>query len=136
MGTTQESSDATAKLKVTVLRVRQPLASLVPGLPERKSYEYAAVEVRTCVVENTSGQEISLSWGPWSLAFPDGTIIEAMSAWSSEWWDVSLYPNSDRSVRTGRCVKGWIPFEVPKGSKPKYVNYDPQSTSSLEWVIR
>ena len=53
-----------------------------------------------------------------------------MSSWGSEWWDEPLYPNG-RVVRTGRCVRGWIPFEVRKGEKLDLISYAP-----LEWEIR
>ncbi|WP_156045294.1 hypothetical protein [Herbidospora cretacea] len=48
-----------------------------------------------------------------------------------------LYPDdSNRMAKVGRCVKGWIPFEVPKGDKPKYIAYDPSTSSALEWTVR
>jgi hypothetical protein len=107
---------------------------VVPGLPERAGYEYIGVEVRMCIVTDAGPEPTTVSWAPWSLTFADDTVAEAMSSWSDEWWSVPLYPQ-DRAVRPGSCVRGWVPFEAPKGSKPVAVNYQP-SGIVLEWRVK
>lgn len=134
VGATQAHSDGEVSSKVTVLRVRQPLPATYP--PDRKGYEYVGVEVRVCLVENTSTDKVTVSWGPWSLVFGDDTIIQSPSSWSPDGFSVTLYPNNDRVVPTGRCVRGWIPFEVRKGAKPALVSYQPYGGDSMEWTIR
>jgi hypothetical protein len=107
---------------------------VVSGLPDRKGLEYAAIEVKLCVKKNT-GPQVNVSWAPWSLAFPDGVVAEEMGSWSSEWWNAPLYPQ-DHVVKVGRCVRGWIPFEVRKGKRPELVTYAPDEGPGLEWVTR
>lgn len=135
VGRAQVSEGADATLRVAVLRVRQPLPAVIPGLPERRGYEYAGVEVRTCVVKTAPGTQVGVSWSPWSLTDADGVVTEPLTGWSDSWWNVPLYPNGDHAVRSGRCVRGWIPFEVKKGSKQSYVSYQPPLNAPLEWVI-
>lgn len=134
VGATQEGSGEGSAVKTTVLRVRQPLRAVVPDLPERAGYEYIGLEVRMCVVTTANSEPTTVSWGPWSIAFADDTVAEALSSWSAEWWSVPLYPQ-ERVVRPGSCVRGWIPFEVPKGSKPTMVTYQP-SGIVLEWRVK
>lgn len=134
IGATQDSRGDTSSLKATILRVRQPFRAVVPGLPERSSHEYIGVEVRMCVVTNT-GPEVSVSWSPWSIAFADDTVAQALSGWSAEWWTEPLYPQ-DRAMRPGQCVRGWIPFEAQKGSKPATISYQPDAGGHLEWRVK
>lgn len=56
----------------------------------------------------------------------------AWSSWSAEWFGVPLYPQG-RVVRVGSCVRGWIPFEAPKGGKPVTAIYQPVSGNVLDW---
>ncbi|MGW5689250.1 hypothetical protein [Nonomuraea sp. NPDC003754] len=120
-------------MKATVLRIRQPFTAVVPGLPERAGREYIGIEVRMCIAKS-EGSPTNVSWGPWSIEFADETVEQAMSSWGPEWWDVPLYPNG-RQVQEGRCVRGWIPFEVQKGAKPRTVSYQP-SDMTLEWQVK
>ncbi len=136
IGVPQESSSDDTDLKITVYGMRQPLPVAVPGVPERRGYEYAAVEVRACLLKN-DGEPMSLSWHPWSLSYADDTIVEELTGWSQEWWNVPLYPNdTGRTAKVGRCVRGWIPFEVRKGSRAMYVNYDPDGSNPLQWKVK
>lgn len=134
LGSTQETRRDDSLATVTLLRVRQPLRAVVPGLPERTGYEYIGLEVKVCVVENT-GEAITVSWAPWSIEFTDDTSATPLSAWGDQWWSVPLYPQN-RTMRVGACARGWVPFEVPKGSRPKTVVYQPGSGNALEWRVK
>ncbi|RCG19151.1 hypothetical protein DQ384_38400 [Sphaerisporangium album] len=135
LNTTQVHLAEGIESRVTVLRTRQPLRAVIAGLPERKGYQYAGIEVKFCVTKNTTAETVSVSWSPWALQSADGVLTEAMSSWSDEWWAVPLYPQN-RQVKEGRCVRGWIPFEVPKGTRANLVSYEPEEGNPLEWAVR
>lgn len=138
-GKAQSHTSDGIEATITVLRMRRPFPVVIPvspPQPETKGHEYAAVEVKFCLASNTSGEEVTVSWGPWSLAHADGTVTEALSSWSDDWWGVPLYPSVDRVVRPGRCVRGWIPFEVDKGARVERVEYQPYGGDVLEWRVK
>jgi hypothetical protein len=130
IGAKRESSDDKSKVTVAVYHFRR-LTLASPDIGKR-GYVYFGADVKLCVVENTDAP-ISVSPGPWSVSFADDTSVAALFL-SDGWFDLPLYPQ-DRVVPVGRCVRGWIPFEVPKDSKPKTLLYVP-STSPLEWAIK
>lgn len=133
VGATQDSENPETSARITVLRLRQPLHSTIRAKAGR---EYVGAEVRTCVTRNASATEdVTVSWGPWSLTMPDETIAPALSSWSPDEFGVPLYP-SGRVVRPGQCVRGWVPFEVPKGSRPRTVTYQPGAGDVLEWTVK
>lgn len=138
IGQRQTLNDADSTGTVTALRIQQPLKSQNP--PERANYEFAGVEVLKCFKTITAEGGITVGWGPWTLGYKDGTVIEPPSSWSAEDFSVPLYPR-DKPVRPGRCVRGWIPFEVPKGSRASSVTYTLEATDTtsdvqVEWTAR
>lgn len=138
VGATQLNSDAQSETEVTVLRIRQPLRAAIDlpaGSYNRRGREWAAVEVKLCVKRNSLPEEISVSWYPWSLSYKDGTVTDSASSYSQDWWEEQLYP-IDRVVRVGRCVRGWVPFEVRRGSRPELVTYAPSGGPVLEWQVK
>lgn len=137
IGGKQASAAAESSVDVTVLRLRLPFTTTPPGLleRERKGYEYAAIEVKVCVTRNSSGLPLGVTWSPWSLAYESGVVVQAASSYSDEWFSEPLYPQ-DHIVKTGRCVRGWIPFEVRKGDgRPELVGYAPSEGPALEWAV-
>ncbi|MEU6781537.1 hypothetical protein ABZ912_20215 [Nonomuraea angiospora] len=135
VGRTQTSAGGSDTVEVTVLRLRQPFPPTIPGLIDRKGYEYAGLEVKVCVTRNGGESPTAVSWSPWSLSYASGVVVEAASSWSPEAWDEPLYPQ-DHIVRQGRCARGWIPFEVrAKDGRPALVSYTPSTGASLEWRV-
>lgn len=131
-------NDADSTGTAAVLKFRQPFPSRFP--PDRAGYEFAGIEIRRCFKTITAKEGISVGWEPWSLAYTNGTIVEPPSSWSADHFSVPLYPR-DRPVREGQCIRGWIPYEVPKGKRPSSVAYtlstsDTQAAKQAEWVIR
>ncbi|WP_157251157.1 hypothetical protein [Nonomuraea typhae] len=134
-GSTQESVAEDSAVKVTLLRYRQPFTPTIADLIDRKGYEYGGIEVKLCLTRNNSSLQLSVSWDPWALSYEDGTVIKTPSSYNLGAWAEPLYPQ-DHIVRTGRCVRGWIPFEAPKGKKPELVLYQPGAGTVLEWRIK
>jgi hypothetical protein len=44
-----------------------------------------------------------------------------------DWFSVPLFPGAgfEKTLRPGRCVRGWVLFEVPKGKRPSLAEYAP-----------
>ena len=135
VGGKQTSADADSSVDVTVLRMRQPFTPTVPAVLDRKGYQYAAVEVKLCVTRYDEQPPVRVSWAPWALSWKSGVVAQAANSWSPGWWEEPLYPQ-DHPVRTGRCVRGWIPFEVRAADgRPELVTYAPGEGAALEWKV-
>lgn len=144
-GTAQQPSDGTPPVgqqvpaddadgtgTAAVLAFRQPLPARFP--PDRKGYEYAGIEVKRCFTTITAENGVEVGWEPWTLVYKNGNIISPPSSWSADHFSVALYPR-DRPVKEGQCVRGWIPYEVRKGSKPTTVTYLVDDADPHEWTI-
>lgn len=138
VGQVRRFDDADSTGTVAVLKVQQPFPSQFP--PDRAGYEFAGVEIRRCFKTITAPGGLTVGWGPWTLGYKNGNTIEPPSSWSADHFSVPLYPR-DKPVRAGRCIRGWIPYEVPKGTKPTDVTYtldatDTQPAVQVEWATR
>lgn len=113
---------------VTAYAYRQPLPTEFP--PDRAGYVYAGLDAKLC--RPSTGP---VSWHPWSISFDNDTTIEPVSSWSDDWFTVPLYPGFEKVVQAGRCVRGWILFEVPEGRRPVTASYA-GADQVAEWQIR
>lgn len=134
VGVTQTTRDDEGfEARITLVRFRHPLKA-IPGVA-RPGRQFVAAEVRMCVDAAPPTGAVTIAWTPWTLTMADETVVEAMTGYSAEWWDVPLYPQG-RDVREGRCVRGWIPFSVPKGATPIMLVYGPEGGDTLEWRLK
>lgn len=138
VGQSRPFNDSDSTGSVSVLKFRQPFPSSIP--PGRAGYEFAGVEVRRCYKTISREGGLTVGWGPWTLGYRNGNIVESPNLWSAEQFSVPLYPR-ERPVRAGQCVRGWIPYEVKKGSRPATVAYtlDASATNKaaqVEWANR
>ncbi|MFI0484901.1 hypothetical protein [Actinomadura sp. 9N215] len=121
---------------MTAYRYRQPLAS--QDEPSRPGYEFAGLDAGVCLKKTPDGAPAGISIDPWSLAYADDTRVEPATT-VAESFSVPLYPQLDKSVGVGDCVRGWVVFEVAKGKRPVRTTYTPTNTDtparSLQWVI-
>ncbi|WP_141576140.1 DUF4352 domain-containing protein [Actinomadura sp. WMMA1423] len=106
-----------------VFAFRQPLSSRFP--PDREGYVFAGLDVRVCLDKGPGPSTVS--WEPWSLTYPDDTTIDPVNSWSDDWFTVPLFPGAgfEKTLRPGRCMRGWVLFEVPKGKRPSLAEYAP-----------
>ncbi len=132
IGRAQTSVDDETTVKAAVLHVRQPV-TVGEFADQRKGYEYGAIEVKLCVTKNT-GEPAEVGWAAWALTNPDGTVTRVLSSYNPNWFSVPLYPDGF-TVRVGKCVRGWIPYQAAKGSKPASVTYQPAGMTALEWTV-
>lgn len=138
VGQQRPFNDADSRGSVAVLKFRQPFPSSIP--PERAGYEFAGVEVRRCYKTISREGGLTVGWGPWTLGYRNGNIVESPNLWSANQFSVPLYPR-ERPVRAGQCIRGWIPYEVKKGTRPATVAYtlDASATNKavqVEWATR
>ena len=117
----------------TVLTYRQPIEpgvdNFTPGM------DWTAAEVRVCIRQAGAGPN-TVSQAPWALIFKDGSVIQPSYATGSGFPHPEYPVGDDRIVPAGRCVKGWISFEVPKGQRPALVSYSVQGlTAPMEWTV-
>jgi hypothetical protein len=91
--------------------------------------------VRVCLPQITDDAPLEITWEPWSVEFADDTVATPSDGADQSFFDVPLYPSPGlaRRVAEGRCVRGWIVFEVPKGERPVRTG---DSAPPAVWTIR
>ncbi len=93
----------------------------------------AAVEVQGCAAAG-SVFGVSVSDGPWTLVFADGTASRA-SADPYPQLPQPRYPHLQLTLNPGDCARGWLVFPVPTGERPVVVRYQPPSSSPTDWSV-
>jgi hypothetical protein len=132
-------NDPRVTARATVLHARRMKGSYGP---ERNGYVYFGADVRVCFTKIHVAQSLVVDWESWSVEFADDTTATPFEGADQSFFDVPLYPSPSRArqVTEGRCVRGWIPFEVPKNKRPARVVYSPNSGGEdspppTTWVI-
>ncbi|HEY2673640.1 MAG TPA: hypothetical protein VGJ07_25165, partial [Rugosimonospora sp.] len=107
-------------------------AGTVP--PDRSGDEWAAADIQTCA-ETGSVFQVTVSNAPWSLSYPDGTDLIPTRT-SAPQFPQPGYPHSPSTLQPGQCLRGWIVFAVPAGSRPQVIRYAPQGATAIDWLIQ
>jgi hypothetical protein len=117
-----------------VISYRQPYKSKALDPPDEGTGDaWGILEVRVCPLKTPTGTT-DVGWEAWSLEYKDSTIAEPATSWSGE-MPRPEYPY-DRTVKVGRCIRGFIPFPVSSKKRPELAVYAPTwGTASLEWKI-
>lgn len=105
----------------------------IRGLPELlgAGQKWAVAEVKVC---NRGAEAFPVTTFVWSLAYEDGTRVEPAGTNAGD-LPQPLYP-MDAKVSGGDCVRGNIPFQVPKSGRPERVLYSPDSLDGpVEWQV-
>lgn len=85
------------------------------------------VGVRLCLVRDTSGNGIALSWHAWSLVTAGGAVYTPVSAYGTRDWPGPLYPNDESlTYHVGACRSGLIPMPLTGSDAPVSVEYNTQ----------
>lgn len=93
---------------------------------------FMGAQVRWCSTKDV-GERTKVGWAPWFLTLADETVVEAASP-GPGWFQVPLYPQ-DRTVREGKCVQGWVAFEVPRTVKADALTYAPDGAEAVDWSV-
>lgn len=117
----------------TVLAYRQPAGSRGIPDPDRAGDTWGAIEVKVCT--KPTSEVISVSTALWVLTYADGAVLEPSGVSYSQ-LPQPRYPWADHEVRPGRCVRGWITYEVPAKLRPAYVQYQPDGQAATEWQVK
>jgi len=98
--------------------------------PLDKRLHFAALLVKFCL---DSGRNVTVSQDPWSLEYADGQVYEPSFDVDPADLPGAQYP-FDRKVSPGRCVKGWVPFDIPPGPGPARAVYG-GTNQPTEWAL-
>lgn len=130
LGDTINISNAGFKFTVTVTSFKDDGITSLPGMLSADE-KWAVAEVKVC---NTGSQVFSVSPFPWSLAYEDGARVQG-SGVSGAGLPAPEYP-VDAKVSGGDCVRGNVPFEVPKSGRAERVLYSPEDLEEpVEWQL-
>lgn len=93
---------------------------------------WAVAEVKVC---NSAGSsDITVSQFPWSLGYADGTRIKTTGLNGGD-LPKPEFPTDDTTVIAGDCLRGKIPFYVPRTSRPDRIIYAPEGGESAVWGV-
>ncbi|SIM72854.1 protein of unknown function [Micromonospora cremea] len=117
----------TNTMTTTVLRYTQPIGEEPPD-----GATFGGLEVRTCNLA-TASEPRQVNVAPWSLEWSDGKTN------NNKWSNVvaAEYPFNYKTLKPGRCVKGWIVFTVPVKGKPFVAVYEGEGNRGqpAEWKL-
>ncbi len=122
----------TGFLEVTVYAYQQPVAAGAPA--DQPGLGWGAADVQACS-SASSIFEVSVSAGPWSLVYIDGTSISPSKAGHPQ-FPQPAYPATPRRLQPGECLRGWIVFAVPSATAPQWVRYAQPDAVPLSWSTR
>jgi hypothetical protein len=97
--------------------------------PYRDPPLYAA-KVKACATE----RKMTVSSTGWLVETADGEPYDSADD-QGEGDPTPMYPLFDRSVPKGRCIQGWIPFEIKKGVKITSVGYAVSEEQTVYWSV-
>lgn len=127
----QSMAAGTGFIAATVFGYTQPAAT--GAAPSQAGHVWAAVDAQACRQPGSVFQ-VTVSEGPWSLHFPDGTSTPPTQADDPQ-FPQPRYPATPTPLQEGQCLRGWIMFDVPEVGRPLSVRYAPQGGSPIDWPI-
>lgn len=118
---------------MTALAYRQPVARTATRPDEQPGYEWGAADVRVCSTKGARAAAISNA--PWALVYGGGTRAKPSST-TYQQFPLPEYPVGEEVLRSGRCIRGWITFPVPKGGRPSTIEYATEDGMEFaEWAV-
>jgi hypothetical protein len=120
------------QVQATVLEYRQPVAPDVPTTGPSGN-AWGAADVQVCV-SSTAIFDVTVSPTPWEAISPDAPPAPPSLVTDGR-FPQPAYPTDHRRVPPGDCVRGWIVFMVPVGSKPTSITYAPPGATPVSWVL-
>lgn len=138
LGTEQTATDTGDGVTVRVTASKYQVVTLGEENQElqKAGTKVGLVAARMCIVTDTAGQGVGLSWTPWSALTAGGAAYTPPSAWGTSDWPGALYPNdSGATYHAGTCRSGLIPFVYTGPDQPVTVEYNVQGIV-LDWRVR
>ncbi|MEV4510757.1 hypothetical protein AB0K00_17515 [Dactylosporangium sp. NPDC049525] len=132
LGTAQPFSSDGSSARLTAFSVRQPTALKAPK-PQAAGMEWASADVQVCAdVLGPNYDYLYVTNDPWSLVYADGTTATPSSV-TYQQFDAPEYPITDRTIKVGRCIRGWVTFTAPAGKKATMVEYQSRDGNVFDW---
>jgi hypothetical protein len=94
---------------------------------------WAAADVQVCAVPNAIF-DVTVSQGPWLLLLSPGPGTPASTAPDGT-LPQPRYPTGYRHLHPGDCLRGWLGFSVPSGSRAIAVQYAPSGADPISWPV-
>ncbi len=101
---------------------------------------YGVVDARLCV-DKANGKAITVSSGPWSLLYGESVMDVQISGGGlkNPQYPTGLGGGKGRAVQPGKCLRGWIHFELLGGKDPDAVEYSGKMPSgesfTFAWTV-
>jgi hypothetical protein len=124
--TTGQRSQTVGGNQLTMYSFELPASATTAGANAKAGSVLAAADVEGCANPAVKGGGAKIDAQRFRLELPDGTKILAGSAAKSP----ALPP---ATIPAGKCIRGWISFEVPLGKRPAFLIYS--GTSEIRWSL-
>jgi hypothetical protein len=116
----------------TLAEVKNPYPPAEYRVPQDGN-QFVGLRLEQCVKRDVEGQPESTFNGDWAAITPSGDEYTGNgSSWND--WPSPKFPELVGMI-PGRCVKGWLQLEVPKGTQIDRLIYRPGGTPVAEWVL-
>lgn len=106
-------------------------AKRIPNRPD--GTPAMAALIKTCIIG--TDENYTIVWLPWALIGPDSETYEASNVTFSQDPQPALSNDMDKTFPAGKCSKGWVVFEVPKGDAVASVRYQNSSGDTADWAV-
>lgn len=133
VGQWREGSD----VRTRVIKVNQPGHGGMPDyLSGDDSATGATVLVRSCVRKEAAKAGVFSTYG-WSVEDARGAAYEQASSSWEVWPPLPQFPVTERTIRPGKCVEGWILLPTPADTLvTTVVMGDGEGSAIAEWNVR
>jgi hypothetical protein len=110
---------------------KQPVAAGA-ARPATDGYTWGAIDIKVCIVGGTDAT-VDIDGTNWVLRYADDTTAQPSNIEYNQ-FPAPRYPYFGQ-VAKGSCVRGWLTFAVPPGSRPVTVEYQPRS-GIVDWSVK
>lgn len=122
-------------VKTTLKSLKYPYPTAYAREPEAGN-DFVGLELQQCFNEDAEVDPDYPSTTTynteWVLLTPDGSEYGGDgSSWSD--WPSPKFPESV-TMNPGRCYKGWVSLQAPKGTKIASVVWRPKGVETAEWL--
>lgn len=104
--------------------------------PSDPTNDFLALRIQECMHKDAKaaedGSTESSYNGEWAAITSDGYDYSGSgSSWND--WPSPKFPETVGMI-PGRCIKGWIAFEIPKKAEISRIQFRPSGTPVAEWI--
>jgi hypothetical protein len=122
-----------ASVSTTLFEVKYPFPQKIYRDPEPGNV-FFGIRLQQCLTKDETEEIYSSYNGEFAAVTPDGIEFSGSgSSWDD--WPSPKFPESVTMV-PGRCIKGWIATEVPRGTKVDSVLWRPGGVTTAEWLLK